>query len=77
MDDDELEIFEAKSFENTNQSTKTVNIKKTSTNNISNNTDLDANDIKGKLEQLKEFFDDGLITQVEYDTKKQELLDAL
>ena len=27
--------------------------------------------------QLKEFFDDGLITQVEYNTKKQELLDEM
>ena len=77
MNDDELEKFEAKSFQNTNQSTNIVNVKKESTSNVSNNTDLDANDIKGKLEQLKEFFDDGLITQVEYNTKKQELLDEM
>ena len=88
MDDKELERFEKKAFENTSKakisSTPTNTTKATSSSSdikttiqSTPSTTTNDNDIKNKLKQLKEFFDEGLITVDEYNTKKLELLDEM
>ena len=44
-------------------------------NNNNNNTNKD-NSIESKLKKLKSIFDQKLITQEEYDSKRKEILDA-
>ena len=88
MDDKELDRFEKKAFENTSKAklSSTPNKTKESTASSSDikttiqstpTTSTNDNDLKNKLEQLKEFFDEGLITIDEYNTKKMELLDEM
>ena len=88
MDDKELERFEKKAFENTSKAKISSTPSKTKESTASKSdikttiqttpsTSTNGNDLKNKLEQLKEFFDDGLITIDEYNTKKLELLDEM
>jgi membrane protease subunit (stomatin/prohibitin family) len=46
-------------------------------NNAAQNTPPPADDIAAKLKKLKDLFDGGLIDEVEFKTKKQELLDKM
>ena len=87
MDDRELERFEKKAFENTSKakisSTPSKAKESTSSSDIkitiqtTPSTLTKDNDVKNKLKKLKEFFDEGLITIDEYNTKKLELLDEM
>ena len=47
------------------------------TNTSNDNSSSSSNDIRGKLKDLKSLFEDDLISEEEYQTKKQQLLDKL
>ena len=81
LDDDELALLEKKSLKNIDDSPGTPSSTKETESTTSGDTPeeptLDQATIREKLIQLKGFYDDGLISEEDYETKKQELLDAM